>query len=139
MRCQGQVELLKNFIKMSKKYINVHSVRYHHRPGTLQLTAKPTEPKAVLAHTHSHAYHTRGTRRHAHLKGKTKGKPPTLERSKPPPAVELGCGQGKGREGARARRINQDPSKVAPLESPTLPEQGDSFVTWTTEMCYYVF
>ena len=64
------------------------------------------------AHTHTRMPHARHTQTHAHLRGKDqKTNHPLSKRSKPPPAMELGCGQGKGLKGPRARSINQDPSK----------------------------
>lgn len=109
---------------MSKKYINVHSVRYH----------RPTEHCSSQQNqwnlfTRTHTCHTCGP--HKPQRERPKDKPPTLENTIVPSHHGAGVGAGQGAEGAKAGSMNKDtPQRVA---SPGPPTKENSFVTWMTE------
>ena len=126
---------------MSKKYINVHSVRYHRPTEHCSWQQNQRNPKLFTrTHTHTHATHAAHADTCTPQRGRPKDKPPTLEKIEAPSCRGAGVWAGQGAEGAKGKENKPRPlKKVAPLESPTTPNKGRFFCDmddWDVLLCF---
>lgn len=108
---------------MSKKYINIHSVRYH-RPAEHCSSQQNQQDSKPFTRTHTHACHAHGTRRHTRTsqRERSKDKPPTLEKTRAPSHHGAEVGAGQMAEGHKGRQHKPRPPKKHCIPRPLHPQ-----------------
>lgn len=133
-------ELLKKFIKMSKKYINVHSVRYH-RPTDNCSPQQNQWNSKLFTHIHMHTTHVAHTNTHTSQRKRPKDKPPTLEKTRTPSHHRGGVGAGQVSKRAKDRnhKLRPCPPPKKKLHPQHPPTKENYFVTWMTKDVLWYF
>lgn len=119
------VELLKFFIKMSKKYINFHSVRYHRPTEHCSSQQNQWNPKLFICTHMPHMWPTQTP------KGKTKRQTTHFRKyhsALPPWSWDGGRAKAWGDQGREHKQRHSPKSCI-----PRPPTKKNSFVTWMTE------
>lgn len=123
---------------MSKKYINIHSVRYH-RP-TEHCSSQQNQQNLKLitrTHTHTHATHAAHANTRTSQRERLNDKPPTLEKTRAPSHHGAGVEAEQGTKRARGGEHKQSPPKK--LHPQHHPQR--KIILWheLLKMCYYIF